>query len=578
MSVPSWLRKGFQTKNSWLLQIQNFDGDPFDVSILSEFPECRLIGFEQIDNISVRAAFESLTSDGSEWAGTLMDFLENSRLCVGGLAIPFISSNAEDQDSLNYLGDKAKVLAEKARTLLESALQTGPGEVRFKISKTQVTCQDILLKLIEISPERGISDIQLRAGKPPFARINGAMEPLFGTKLPISEKELYDLIAELMRGTSYFEEIEALYHLSESGELRPDFTKMIREEGLNFIYPVRDQNGRMVGRYRTEVFLSLSNDGNSRGLSVSMRNVPLVPLLPAELGFSAGVTNLVTRIYTQKITQGLILIVGPTGSGKTLTMSAILEEVNRRMKVHVVTFEEPVEILFQDNLAFFTQVEIGTCIKSFKAASKNSLRQNPNIIVYGEVRDAATAKEMLAHAGTGHLVVGTMHGATTTAKALVKLIEMTENPEGVASHLEAIVAQRLVPSIGSESHLGRTLVTELCRPTHANGIRDMLARKTMNVTDYYDKMVESDRLDSSEVFCVTFEQALFEKVMRGEIEAKVGYQYAERKDEFQKLARELFTKEKVNQGTQHKRIFNEFGKIFNLEPEETGRSDNPPAR
>jgi Tfp pilus assembly pilus retraction ATPase PilT len=494
----------------------------------------------------------------------MKDFVVSEGVNMSGTQLPKLPVN-EDEKNQTYLQDVAAQYEEMVVEHGQQIANLGKGYCSFNLVPEEITCKDMLDKLVEIARTRGISDIQLRAGQTPYIRNgDGVMEPLFTNDIPIPEYELYLLCEELTRGTNYFDQVEKLFFRQDDQRiLLPNFKEQINGEGINFVYPV-EFNGEVIGRFRCNIFLSLSGNLNTRGLSVALRNVPLEPMKSVELGFNRAALGLVNRLYNQKITEGLVLIVGPTGSGKSLSLASILEEINQRLPVHILTFEDPVEIFHRNKKAFFTQIEVGTCVDTFHSASKNSLRQNPNIVVYHEVRDSESAKDLIAHAGTGHLVFATMHAATTAADGILKLVQMTENPEAVASHLVAVIAQRLIPSVrGSRSGMpGRQLVMELCMPSYTNQIRQAIADRK-NKRDLNGLMDEAAKLDTNEIYCCSFEAALLEAVRDGKIEPVEAYRNAFRKDNFQRLVREMYlTKEKHQYQVDPKKMFFEFEKQF----------------
>lgn len=148
---------------------------------------------------------------------------------------------------------------------------------------------------------------------------------------------------------------------------------------------------------------------------------------------------------------GLVLVVGPTGSGKSTTIASMVEEVNKTRKAHIVTIEDPIEFLFKDKESLIVQREVGTDTKSFADALKHVLRQDPNVIVVGEMRDAETISTVLTAAETGHLVFSTLH-TSTAAEAIERIVDVFEGSKQkqvliqLGAVLRAVVAQQLIPT------------------------------------------------------------------------------------------------------------------------------------
>ena len=152
-----------------------------------------------------------------------------------------------------------------------------------------------------------------------------------------------------------------------------------------------------------------------------------------------------------KLLDGLVLVTGPTGSGKSTTIASMIEEINKTRKAHIVTVEDPIEFVFQDKMSLIEQREIGTDTKSFAAALKHVLRQDPNVIFVGEMRDPETIATVLTAAETGHLVFSTLH-TSSAAEAIERIVDVFEGTKQkqiliqLSAVLRGIVAQQLVPA------------------------------------------------------------------------------------------------------------------------------------
>ena len=213
----------------------------------------------------------------------------------------------------------------------------------------------------------------------------------------------------------------------------------------DFAYSVPD-----VGRFRTNVF-------RQRGsISMVFRRLRFGGPTFAEIGLPDSVRQIAEEH------RGLILVTGPTGSGKTTTLSAMIEHINETKPVHIVTIEDPVEVLYHDKVASINQREVGTDTDDFLAALRAALRQDPDVILIGEMRDTETVRAAIQAAETGHLVMSTLHtvDATETVNRVIDFFPPHQQKQvrlAIAGTLRGIICQRLVPTIDG----GRTPALEI---------------------------------------------------------------------------------------------------------------------
>ncbi|MDQ1689305.1 MAG: twitching motility protein PilT, partial [Frankiaceae bacterium] len=207
-----------------------------------------------------------------------------------------------------------------------------------------------------------------------------------------------------------------------------------------------------VGRFRVNAFRSRG----SAGLVFRRVSVGALPL--DELGLPPVLGTLAME------PRGLVLVTGPTGSGKTTTLAGMIDHVNQNREVHVVTIEDPIEVLHFDKLAMINQREVRVDTDDFSTALRAAMRQDPDVILVGEMRDAETVKAALAAAETGHFVMSTLH--TTDAQETINRIidffpphEQKQVRLSLASALRGIICQRLVPRADGE---GRCVAMEIC--------------------------------------------------------------------------------------------------------------------
>lgn len=270
-----------------------------------------------------------------------------------------------------------------------------------------------LNRLLMILDELDGSDLHIKAGSPPRMRIAGALrtlddEPAFTTQ------ETRQIAESIMTPT-------ALETFNEHHE-------------VDFAYSLAG-----TGRFRVNAFYQRSS------VALAMRRVRASAATVAELGLPEVVTRLADEM------RGLVLVTGPTGSGKTTTLAAMIDHINHVRSCHVVTIEDPVEYLHSDDLAAIDQREVGFDTDSFSSAMRVVLRQDPDVILVGEMRDVETVSAALTAAETGHLVFSTLHtiNSTETINRIVDFFppyQQTQIRISLAGSLKGIICQRLIPT------------------------------------------------------------------------------------------------------------------------------------
>ena len=266
---------------------------------------------------------------------------------------------------------------------------------------------DLLRFMVEV----GASDLHLRSGSPPFVRVDGQLEPCPFPALSASDTET--LATELLplRKSSEFSETN--------------------EADAGFSLPG-------VGRFRVNCF-------RQRGeVSLAIRRVRADGPSFEELRLPPAVRDLADG------RRGLVLVTGPAGTGKTTTIAAMIGHINSTRRSHIVTIEDPIEVVHDDRLSIVDQREIGVDTMSFGAALRHVIRQDPDVIFIGEIRDGETAEAAISAAETGHLVISTLHtiDATETINRMLDLLPATAQRQArysLAASLRGTVSQRLVP-------------------------------------------------------------------------------------------------------------------------------------
>jgi twitching motility protein PilT len=331
--------------------------------------------------------------------------------------------------------------------------------------------------LLRSGVERRASDVHLKVGQPPVIRHDGALAPLDGWA-PLDGAQL-----ELV--------------LNEVGAAAPARLAAFHETGeLDTAYQQRG-----LPRFRVNAF-------RQRGdISFAFRVIPNEVPTFDQLRLPQGVRNLADE------NRGLILVTGATGVGKTTTLASMLGHINRTRRQHIVTIEDPIEILHSDESCIVNQREVGLDTESFHQALRRVLRQDPDIILIGELRDAETAETALQASESGHLVLSTMHtlDAAETISRMVEFFPAMKQPQArsiLAGVLRGVISQRLVPRIDG----GRVAAVEV-----------MVANRRIADLIREDKAEEiTDAIEEGEFFKMqTLTAALIELVLAGEVDRDV---------------------------------------------------------
>ncbi|MBY6111133.1 type IV pilus twitching motility protein PilT [Halomonas sp. DP1Y21-3] len=280
-----------------------------------------------------------------------------------------------------------------------------------------------ITELLALSAKQGASDLHLSAGLPPVMRVNGELERLPGP--PLGDGQVRLLLESLMD-----EELREQYSRTHEA----DFSHQI--PGLS--------------RYRVNAFVQ------QRGAAAVLRTIPdRIPTL-SELGMGEIFERLVA------LPRGLVLVTGPTGSGKSTTLAAMIDHINRHRRDHILTIEDPIEFIHHSQQALVSQREVHRHTEGFAVALRSALREDPDVILVGEIRDLETARLAMTAAETGHLVFATLHTASAV-KTIDRIIDAFPGDEKnavrtmLSESLQAVVSQALLPS----SRGGRVAAREI---------------------------------------------------------------------------------------------------------------------
>jgi len=348
-------------------------------------------------------------------------------------------------------------------------------------------------KLLLRMKELGASDLHLSTGSAPMVRLHGEMQVIPGTSVSVADellKQLYEITPQKNR---------------KEYEERND---------TDFAHSIPG-----ISRFRANLFR------DRKGPGAVFRAIPFTILTPEQLGLPKGVLEL---CY---LTKGLVVVTGPTGSGKSTTLAALIDYINRNRSDHMITIEDPIEFVHDNKKCLVNQREVHTHTRSFKDALRAALREDPDIVLVGEMRDLETIAIAVETAETGHLVFGTLH--TTTAPSTIDRIidqfpsdRQDQIRQMLAESLKGVIAQTLCKKIGG----GRVAGYEILLGSSAvsNLIRE---KKTFQLFS----LMQTGRAQGM----VTMNDSLIELVRKGLVEPMEAYMKSVNKAEFKNaLARE----------------------------------------
>lgn len=267
--------------------------------------------------------------------------------------------------------------------------------------------------LLREAHEAGASDIHVTADRPPFFRVDGKLQPI-GEEV-LSEEESKQMMDTL---------------LGENENAKSDLQEYHQAD---FSYALTDGP-----RFRVNLFAHVNH------LAAALRLIPSTIRSVEELHLPPQIH------YFSELKQGFVLMVGPAGHGKSTTLAALIDYINQNRREHIITIEDPIEYLFTDNQSIIDQREVGHDAKSFASAIRSTLRQDPNVIMIGELRDLESIQTAITVAETGHLVFATLHtnDAAQTVERLIDSFPSNQQRQvraQLASALSGVVSQRLLP-------------------------------------------------------------------------------------------------------------------------------------
>ncbi|MBI3995617.1 MAG: type IV pilus twitching motility protein PilT [Nitrospirae bacterium] len=326
-----------------------------------------------------------------------------------------------------------------------------------------------LYQLLQTLIEKGASDLHITTGTPPQIRVDGDLVPL--NLPPLTPAETKQLVYSVLT--------DAQKH------------KFEEENELDFSFGLKG-----LSRFRANVFMQ-------RGaVAAALRTIPFKIMTFDELGLPAVVRDLVNR------PRGLILVTGPTGSGKSTTLATMIDTINSERHEHIVTIEDPIEFLHPHKKCLVNQREVNSDTKSFKAALKYILRQDPDVVLIGELRDLETIEAALTIAETGHLTLATLH-TNSCAQTINRIIDVfppfqqSQVRAQLSFVLEGVMSQQLIAKASGQ---GRVLALEIMVPNPA--IRNLIRE------DKVHQIYSTMQTGQAKYGMQTMNQSLFELYQR----------------------------------------------------------------
>ena len=349
---------------------------------------------------------------------------------------------------------------------------------------------------LELAVHQGGSDLHLVSGQPPRIRINGELEPVRFRELSV--QDVTDFLVEFM-----------------SPEHR---AALDTDQAVDLAY-----ESETAGRFRVNVYR------HAGGLGAAFRVVPSDPPTLESLGLPGAVQQALS------VGKGLVLVTGPTGSGKSTTLAAMVDWVNRNRRGHIVTIEDPIEFVHRYQQCVVTQREVGTHAPSFAEALHSAVREDPDLVLVGEMRDLETISLALTAAETGIMVFGTLHtnGAVRSIDRIVNVFPPRRQAQVrtmLSDSLRLVVSQQLVRKL---DHSGRQAVAEILINTHAVSamIRSGNTHKIhsamqagvrigmQSLDTVLQDLVRREIISGEEAFEVAIDRTIFERHVSGDLAA-----------------------------------------------------------
>ena len=347
-------------------------------------------------------------------------------------------------------------------------------------------------RLFRLMIEAKASDLHLSSNMPPLIRKDGKIQPLEADARPVTPAEMIALLDPIIP--------------------QPNQDEFARRNDTDFAYEIKG-----LARFRANVFLE------RKGRGAVFRVIPAKILTAEELGLSPAILKLC------KLNKGLVLVTGPTGSGKSTTLCAMIDYINRTRNDHIITIEDPIEFVHENKGCLINQREVGTHTEGFKTALRAAMREDPDIMLVGELRDLETVAIAIETAETGHLVFGTLH-TTTAASTVDRVIDQfpTEQQSQIrimlSESLKGVIAQNLCRKIGGgraaalEVLLVNSAISNLIRESKTFQIPSMMqvgrASGMVALNDALMDLVTKKLVEPEEAYLKSVDKAAFEGLLK----------------------------------------------------------------
>jgi twitching motility protein PilT len=347
-------------------------------------------------------------------------------------------------------------------------------------------------RLFRLMVDAKASDLHLSTGMPPLIRKDGHIQPLEEGAAPMTHDDVAALLDRIMP--------------------EPNREEFARRSDTDFAYEIRG-----LARFRANVF------ADRKGRGAVFRVIPAKILTAEELGLSPFILKLC------KLNKGLVLVTGPTGSGKSTTLCAMIDYINRTRTDHIITIEDPIEFVHENKGCLINQREVGTHTKGFKDALRAAMREDPDIILVGELRDLETVAIAIETAETGHLVFGTLH-TTTAASTVDRVIDQFPTDQQaqirimLSESLKGVIAQNLCRKIGGgrvaalEVLLINSAISNLIREAKTFQIPSMMqvgrSQGMVSLNEALMDMVTKKLVEPEEAYLKAVDKAAFEGLLK----------------------------------------------------------------
>lgn len=344
-------------------------------------------------------------------------------------------------------------------------------------------------QLLELTIVRNASDLHIVVGFPPIIRVNGELIDVPGEEV-VTPTSLDGFITQLLN------------------KIQKETFQNTFELDFSFEFESK-------GRFRGNLYFQKGY------AAMALRHIPIKIRTLEELGLPKVIGNLT------ELKQGFILVTGPTGHGKSTTIAALIDKINQTRSAHIVTIEDPIEYVYPKGKSLISQREILSDTKSWNNALRAALREDPDVVLVGEMRDLETIASAMTIAETGHLVFATLHtnSASQSVDRIIDVFPESQQPQirlQLAATLEAIISQRLIPTLSP----GRVPAVEILFSNAA--VRNMIRESK---TYMIDNLIQT----SAELGMISLESSLARLVKEGKISSEVAMKYALRPELLAKL-------------------------------------------